>query len=89
MDRTRLYLSVLASGVAVALAIRTYRSVHTEHALKRCDIDRETTLDVEAIKNASKVVTDMIEAGKIRSLEQLGDTLSTEIAFQKIAIREN
>ena len=87
-QRIRVMLAVLAGGVAAVSAARSCRTVYTTEAQKRLEIEENMNLDLKAIRAAADVVHDRIERGEIRSLTDLGNSLQTEIAFHKIAIRE-
>lgn len=88
MDR-KVLMAVLTSGVAVALAVRSYRTIRVDEVQKRKEIDRNMHLDLQAIRIAADKISEAIDNGEIRSISQLGERLQTEIAFQKITIREN
>lgn len=49
----------------------------------------EVGLDVHAIHLATDVVNGRIERGEIRSYDELKEAVLTEVAFQKMAVRED
>lgn len=80
------FLITCASIVGVAAI--NIKDIRRREEAKREEMRAQAQLDIQAIHNASKVVRSMIDAGHIRSLSQLSETVNNEIAFQKIAIRE-
>ncbi len=81
-------LMISAAVVVAAAAAHEMFVVHQREHQKRLELDANAQLDIQAIKDAEKVVREQIDAGEIRSLEQLREVVNTEIKFQKIAIRE-
>ena len=72
----------------VGVSVKSIVDISRQEEAKREEMRAQAQLDIQAIHNASKVVRSMIDAGHIRSLSQLSETVNNEIAFQKIAIRE-
>lgn len=64
------------------------RQNHLVEMAKREQIELDGELDIEAIERAAVVMNQRIERGEIRSYNELRDSVVSEIAFQKIAIRE-
>ena len=87
-DTVRLTIAVTGSCVAVAIAAKQCIRIHREEHAKREEIQRNMRLDIQAIHNAHDVMLTRIENGEIRSLAQLAEATQTEVAFHKIAIRE-
>lgn len=85
--RTVLFLGI--AGVIVASGVREMMHNREVHRLKRKRIVEEGAMDVAAIHEAADHVNARIDRGEIRSLGQLQDAITTEIAFQKMAIRED
>lgn len=85
--RTTLLIGII--GVIVATGVREMMHNHKVEILKRKRILDGMGMDVEAIHNAADHVNNRIERGEIRSLDELRDAVTTEIAFQKMAIRED
>lgn len=88
-DNIKLAVYTTASAVVVIAAAKSCIRVHREEQQKRLEIERNKQLDIEAIKRVSPVMEARIEAGEIRDLPSLIDSFHNEIAFQKIAIRED
>lgn len=88
-DKQTAYV-ILGLGAAIftGSAYLTYRNTRNEEREKRKAILTEMGLDVAAIHNATDVVNKRIEKGEIRNLDQLREAVLTEVAFQKITIRE-
>lgn len=85
--RTTLLLGIV--GVVVATGVREMIHNHRVEVYKRKRILDGMGMDVEAIHNAADHVNTRIERGEIRSLDELRDAVTTEVAFQKMAIRED
>lgn len=86
-DTTKVY--VAASIVAVGIITKSAIRIHRVENLKRLEIERNLHLDLQAIKNSVAVMNDRIERGGIHSYQELVANVNNEIAFQKIAIRED
>lgn len=65
------------------------RRVRREERMKRKGFLTEVGLDVAAIHNATDVINEQIERGEIRDMDTLRARVLDEVAFQKIAIRED
>lgn len=78
-----------ASVAVVGFATINHLKIRRQEIAKRQVIRKESTLDTIAILNAQKILQARIERGEIRSLAELSERIDDEIAFQKIAIREN
>jgi O6-methylguanine-DNA--protein-cysteine methyltransferase len=88
MNNDTVRLSISISTIAVAIAAKQYIRIHREERAKRKEIQRNMRLDIQAIHNAHDVMIARINNGEIRSLAQLAEATHTEVAFHKIAIRE-
>lgn len=86
--KIKLFVYTGISAVAVTVAARQCLETHRVEQKKRQEIMQNMHLDIQAIHNARDVLTERIDRGGIRSLSQLTDTVHNEVAFQKIAIRE-
>lgn len=73
----------------VVLSAKEYLKVHRVESAKRAKIQENMRLDIAAIKTAAEVLNERIENGEIRNLADLREGVTNEIAFQKIAIRED
>ena len=87
-DQTRTYLTAAICAAAVVISARRCIQIHREENAKRKEIHRNMDLDIAAIHRAHDTMIARIEAGEIRSLAQLAEATNTEVAFAKIAIRE-
>ena len=76
-------------GVFVTCSAKIYFDIRREEQMNRKRVEENLDLDIRAIARAADHVGAMIEAGQIRGLAQLTSVMNTEIAFQKIAIRED
>ena len=81
-------IAILASGVVVVRAVAEARAVKVREEAKRAEIKAESQLKIKAINAAERAVADMINSGQIRSLDELRDAVSNEIAFQTIVHHE-
>lgn len=73
-------------GAVVVETVKIIRSGRKE----RAEIERESKLDIEAIKNAANVMTDRIQRGYYDGkLTKMFTDLDQEIEFEKIAVRYN
>lgn len=79
---------IIGCTVIVAVGVRDMINIHAVERAKRKQILDDMGLDVAAIHNATDIVNGRIERGEIRSYNELRDAVLTEIAFQKITIRE-
>lgn len=82
---------IFFTSVAIGFTIVTIKhgmKTHTEEKAKRAQIEADMHLDIAAINRAAAVVNERIERGEICNYDQLRDAVTTEIAFNKIAIRE-
>lgn len=77
------------ASVIIGSAVRASLKVKREERAKRKVVLDEMGLDVAAIHNATDVVNGRIERGEIRNLGELREAVLTEVAFQKITIRED
>lgn len=83
------YYAIAAAAIAGAgVAIRETIAVSRREQLKREEIKSNMLLDLEAIQRASQQMKRDIAGGNYRTLEAIGQAFNIEIAFQKIAIRE-
>lgn len=78
-----------ASVAVVGFATINSLKIRRQEIEKRQAIRKDCALDIIAIRNAQNVLMARVERGEIRSLAQLSECIDNEIAFQKIAIREN
>lgn len=78
-------------GVTAILyvGIRDIRKTVQHERSERKKIIDDMGLDVAAIHRATDVVNARIDRGEIRSYDQLREAVLTEVAFQKISIRED
>lgn len=74
-------------GVVGVAAVLTIKDIKKQQKA-RAAIASNASSDIAAILKASKHVQKRIDAGHIHNLNDLNDALENEIAFQKIAIRE-
>lgn len=88
-DKIKVAVGVAATSAAVVLAVKSCIQVRREERAKRQQIDRDMHLDIQAINNATEVLNNRIDNGEIHNITQLVDSMRNEIAFQKIAIRED
>jgi hypothetical protein len=85
----RVYTAAAVSTVAVVIAAKECIRIHREESAKRKEIRSNMELDIQAIHNAHDSMMSRIENGEIRSLAELAEATQTEVAFHKIAIRED
>lgn len=85
----RVYTASVIAVAVVAVSAREAIRIHRIERAKRQQIDADMHLDLAAIRRAGEVMHGRIERGGIRSLTQLAESFHTEIAFQKIAVRED
>ena len=78
----------ISSAIVAGLAVKKVLSVQKEEHAKREEIDKNMRLDIAAIRRVAPILEQCIDNGQILNLEQLKDAFDTEVAFQKIAIRE-
>lgn len=88
-NKIRAALLLGIAGVIVATGVREMLHTREIERLKRRKILEGVGMDVSAIQNAADHVSTRIERGEIRSLGELQNAVETEIAFQKMAIRED
>lgn len=88
-NKTRAALLLGIAGVIVASGVREMHHTREIERLKRKKILEEMGMDVAAIHNAADHVNSRIERGEIRSLGELRNAVANEVAFQKMAIRED
>lgn len=78
-----------AGSVVTAFAVIDLVRFTRREAEKREELEKNTKLDLVAINRAAVVLSKKIENGQIGSLAHLSEQFNNEIAFQKIAVREN
>lgn len=79
----------LAASLLILKAVRDMRAtIHVERDKRKKMLDA-VGLDVAAIHNATDVINAQIERGEIRDMDTLRRRVLDEVAFQKIAIRED
>lgn len=88
MHNIRLTFYLAAFAAAAVVTAKSYLRVHRDESAKRLEIEKNMHLDIRAIHAAQEAMNARIDAGEIHSLGQLAAEVSNEIAFQKIAIRE-
>lgn len=88
-QKIQLFAYSAIAGFVVMSILTNTRSVRDEERGKRKEILNDMGLDVAAIHRATDVVNGRIERGEIRSYDQLREAVTTEVAFQKISIRED
>ena len=75
--------TIVLGGLGEAARIR-----QVEQA-KRKQLCEDVALNIAAIKKAETILLNQLDEGKIRDLPTLVERMNDEIAFQKIAIRED
>lgn len=80
---------IVGASLIITKGVIDIRTIRAEEQAKRKAILNEMGLDVAAIHNATDVVNAKIEHGEITNYDELREAVLTEVAFQKIAIREN
>lgn len=87
--RAAVLLTLACAGVLVlAQKGEASRERQAERSTRKKVID-QIGLDVAAIHRATDVINAQIDRGEIRDWETLQERVLDEIAFQKIAIRED
>lgn len=91
-DNIKLIASATASAVVVVAAVTSSIRVRREEQQKRLEIERNKQLDLEAIRRAGAIEREWLDnadISEVLNLQNVMDRLHNQIAFQKIAIRED
>ena len=90
MNRKHVFILLLLAVVAFEIAYERskLKQNHEPQRSPREQVLDEVGLDVAAIHRATDVVNGQIERGEIRDWDTLRQRVTDEVAFQKIAIRE-
>ena len=86
--KTKAVIFLGVSSLIIAAGVRDFLKFRAEERAKRKMVLDNIGLDVVAIHNATDVVNARIERGEITNYDELREAVLTEVAFQKIAIRE-
>lgn len=87
--KIRVAIILVGATVIIAKGVHDIRQTVREGRTEREQIIDDMGLDVAAIHRATDVVNARIDRGEIRSMDQLREAVLTEVAFQKISIRED
>ena len=77
------------AAIIIGKAAWDIRTVVKEERAKRQQLSVDSQLDVAAINKAADILCEAIDRGEIHDLKTLQRRTLDEIAFQKIAIRED
>ena len=83
----RLMIAAFVGALVVKTAI-DIRQITLEEREKRRQFLVAVGTDVAAIHKAADILNAQIDRGEIRTLDKLRERMNDEIAFQKIALRE-
>lgn len=88
-DKIALAAFLIGSAVFFAAGIRAVQMEKPTTRSPREQVLDEMGLDVAAIHRATDIINAKIERGEIRDYDELRLAVTTEVAFQKVAIRED
>jgi uncharacterized membrane protein len=87
-DKAAVVVFLIGSAIVLALALRKREEQPMSRTAREKVLD-EMGLDVAAIHRATDIINAKIERGEIRDYDELRLAVTTEVAFQKVAIRED
>lgn len=85
--RAAILWGLVCAGLAIYAKNKEARTRQEERSVRKKVLD-QLGLDIVAIHRATDVINSQIESGKIRDWDTLEKRVHEEVAFQKIAIRE-
>lgn len=86
--RAAIFWSLACAGLLILAVKGVEARIRQEERSVRKKVLDQLGLDIVAIHQATDVINSQIESGKIRDWATLEKRVHEEVAFQKIAIRE-